>query len=82
MNSSESSKIVVRMAVKAYLEVQCEKSPHGCCLFAVSREPAHVNDGGVHIWQWDGNINQPTLTPSIDCKGCGRHFIVTKGNAA
>lgn len=32
------------------------------------------------MWQWDGNFQQPTITPSIDCKGgCGRHFTMTKG---
>jgi hypothetical protein len=27
-----------------------------------------VTGNGV-IWQWDGNENAPTLTPSLSCKG-------------
>lgn len=40
------------------------------------------------IWGWDGNIERPTLTPSINCiaekdgkptSGCGWHGFITNG---
>lgn len=43
---------------------------------------------GLSIWGWDGNIEQPTLTPSLDCRaekdgkptgGCGWHGFITQG---
>ncbi len=33
-------------------------------------------------WHWDGNMNEPTITPSIHCKEaprCGWHGTITKG---
>jgi hypothetical protein len=43
---------------------------------------------GLCIWGWDGNLDCPTLTPSINCiaekygnltSGCGWHGFITKG---
>jgi Family of unknown function (DUF6527) len=40
------------------------------------------------VWGWDGNLEKPTLTPSINCiaekdgkptGGCGAHFCITAG---
>jgi hypothetical protein len=40
------------------------------------------------VWQWDGNMERPTLYPSIDCiavkdgkptGGCGWHGFITNG---
>ena len=34
------------------------------------------------VWHWDGNKEEPTLTPSIGCDGpkrCGWHGSITKG---
>jgi hypothetical protein len=31
--------------------------------------------GGVPQWEWDGNVEWPTFTPSINCKGCWHGFI-------
>lgn len=40
------------------------------------------------VWQWDGNIERPTITPSINCiaekdgeptGGCGWHGFITNG---
>lgn len=40
------------------------------------------------IWGWDGNLERPTLTPSINClaekdgkptSGCGWHGFITAG---
>jgi hypothetical protein len=39
--------------------------------------------GGVSIggdgWKWDGNEEQPTLSPSILLKPCGWHGYLVKG---
>jgi len=46
------------------------------CGFALSTEAA------VHpVWHWDGNVQRPTITPSIHCQECGRHFNLTNGKA-
>jgi len=40
------------------------------------------------VWQWDGNMERPTITPSINCiaekdgkptGGCGWHGFITNG---
>lgn len=32
------------------------------------------------VWAWDGNLERPTLTPSINCVGgCGWHGHITNG---
>lgn len=32
------------------------------------------------VWQWDGNVEQPTIKPSINCVGgCGWHGWITSG---
>jgi hypothetical protein len=40
------------------------------------------------VWGWDGNLEQPTITPSINCVaqrdgkptgGCGWHGFITQG---
>lgn len=47
----------------------------GECMWPLWRKPA---EGAT--WQWDGNYEAPTISPSIDCKGgCGRHFTITGG---
>jgi Family of unknown function (DUF6527) len=43
----------------------------------------------LFVWGWDGNYDQPTLTPSINCRavkddgspagGCGWHGFITAG---
>lgn len=42
------------------------------------REP----DAKTATWQWDGNLERPTIAPSIGCDAaprCGRHVTVTAG---
>jgi hypothetical protein len=58
---------------------------------AVLLGPQHVDrptPNGLCIWQWDGNRERPTITPSINCLsekdgkpvgGCGWHGFVTNG---
>ncbi len=57
------------------LVLTCDKTTGGECEFPLWSGPA----GGV-MWHWDGNVEQPTISPSIDCKGgCGRHFSIISG---
>ncbi len=46
------------------------------------------NEDSLCVWQWDGNIEQPTIKPSINCisekdgkptGGCGWHGYITNG---
>lgn len=35
--------------------------------------------GAPPVWGWDGNTEQPTLNPSINCHHCGWHGWIQKG---
>lgn len=54
----------------------CPRQPGNVC--GVPLLPKRLPNGAG--WAWDGDIEQPTLTPSINCVGgCGWHGFVTKG---
>jgi hypothetical protein len=78
-------RIVVRDHGKAALLVECERGTHHGnaaleCHRSLWRNPPSAPNGVATMWQWDGNVEQPTITPSIDCQGgCGRHFTMTQG---
>lgn len=38
------------------------------------RDPQNKN-GGVAQWDWDGNRDSPTFSPSINCGGCWHGYI-------
>lgn len=60
-----------------YLVLECEHGHKGECKFSVWPHAA-----ARAMWQWDGNKEAPTISPSIDCRGgCGRHFTMIKGEA-
>lgn len=40
----------------------------------LKRDPNSQN-GGVAQWDWDGNREQPTFNPSINCGGCWHGYI-------
>lgn len=45
---------------------------------AVALRPDTLPNGAS--WEWNGNEQSPTLTPSINCVGgCGWHGFVTNG---
>lgn len=73
-------RIVSRDFGKAQFMMECEHGTHHGrevleCARSLWRQPA----AGC-MWQWDGNKQAPTITPSIDCKGgCGRHFTMKQG---
>lgn len=53
--------------------------------------PTHVDRSApdrLCVWAWDGNLEKPTITPSINCLaekdgkptgGCGWHGFITNG---
>lgn len=49
----------------------------GSCQIPIKRGPP---DNAAHKWGWDGNMETPTLTPSIGCDHrCGWHGHITNG---
>lgn len=40
----------------------------------LKRDPLGQN-GGVAQWDWDGNRDRPTFTPSVNCGKCWHGFI-------
>jgi len=56
--------------------------------------PKHVSRSSpdrLCVWKWDGNIDAPTISPSINCiaekdgkptGGCGWHGFIKKGDMA
>ena len=32
-------------------------------------------NGGIAQWDWNGNRDAPTFTPSVNCKGCWHGYI-------
>lgn len=58
------------------ISIYCPK--YGACLHNISRRAPAEHP----VWHWDGNVEQPTLTPSISCDApmrCGRHWTITNG---
>lgn len=60
---------------RAHLVLRCDHSKSGECRF-----PLWMHSAAGVTWQWDGSIDRPTITPSIQCNnGCGRHFTMIAG---
>lgn len=56
------------------------KCPRDRLYCAVPAKPSPPNSKGCS-WDWDGDIVNPTLTPSVNCEtGCGWHGHITKGH--
>lgn len=59
------------------------------CSVLVGPQPVgRPHEDALCIWGWDGNLEKPTLTPSINClaekdgkpaSGCGWHGHITEG---
>lgn len=64
----------------ARFEFQCPKGNGWCSGLLIAnrsefkRDPQNQN-GGVAQWDFDGNADAPTFSPSIDCKGCWHGYI-------
>jgi hypothetical protein len=75
---SHSFRIQPRSSGRAFLVAKCDHALGGECRWPLWLQPATGT-----MWQWDGNVEAPTINPSIDCKGgCGRHFTLTSGEAS
>ena len=64
--------------------------PNGkrCAVLLGPNFVARPAEDKCNIWAWDGNMDCPTITPSINCiaekdgkptGGCGWHGFITKG---
>jgi hypothetical protein len=60
------------------------------CAVLIGPQPvAKPSPNALGIWGWDGNLDRPTLTPSINCRnvkddgtpasGCGWHGFIRNG---
>lgn len=59
---------------KGFLNFICHKG--NACGVHICKEPREKKEGStINYWQWDGNLDQPTLTPSINCRACWHGFI-------
>lgn len=76
--------------VTAHIQFVC---PHGkrCGVFLAPTFIPRPADDKCNAWAWDGNVDQPTITPSINCiaekdgkptGGCGWHGFITNGRFA
>jgi hypothetical protein len=58
----------------ARLEFICPNAKHCSVFIGPEFEPRPTPNDPV-VWLWDGHLERPTLTPSIDCGGCWHGFI-------
>ena len=59
---------------------QCPKRPHACGRLLIAGRTPIKRDGlnehdGMAQWDWDGNREAPTFSPSIQCRGCWHGYI-------
>ena len=65
--------------VTAHIMFVCPKSQR-CGVFLGPAFVRRSNPDDLCIWQWDGNVEKPTIKPSINCVGgCGWHGHITNG---
>ncbi len=59
------------------IRMPCRGGKFDGCVVRVTLGPADEKDAR---WHWDGNMDEPTVTPSIGCdRRCGWHGTLTKG---
>jgi len=61
---------------------------HRCSVFLGPKFVGKTDENRLNVWGWDGNLDCPTITPSINCiaekdgkptGGCGWHGHITNG---
>jgi hypothetical protein len=61
---------------------RCPLSERGTCMIPVTLGPP-IPDAAHRRWHWDGNMQAPTLSPSVNCSGmvrrCGWHGVIEAG---
>lgn len=65
---------------------ECPRHTNGrMCSGLMLRESEHTASNlprpERRTWEWDGNREKPTFSPSIDCGGCGWHGYIREGKA-
>lgn len=58
----------------------CPKRGHMCGALVIAgrtelKRDGQNQSGGIAQWDWDGNREQPTFSPSINCGGCWHGYI-------
>ena len=67
-----------RLAQSSCGELLIAVGPHSAA-HGIKRDP-QGNNGGSPQWNWDGNREAPTFSPSINCeRHCGWHGYLEKG---
>lgn len=66
------------------IQFWCRGGKRRICSVALTLGPQQDADGhGVRRWHWDGNMESPTITPSIGCdQKCGWHGGIAAGEIA
>lgn len=65
---------------EAYFDFRCPKTGRLCGSLAIAgrvpdRRDGQNQNGGVAQWDWNGDRQRPTFSPSINCKGCWHGYI-------
>lgn len=59
---------------------KCPKRGHMCGALVIAgrtelKRDGQNQNGGIAQWDWDGNRERPTFTPSINCGDCWHGYI-------
>lgn len=59
---------------------QCPKHNRRCGDMVIAgrtslKRDGNNQNGGVAQWDWNGDRDAPTFTPSVNCKGCWHGYI-------
>lgn len=83
----EPSKIAEYPGATAHIIFVCPNNRR-CAVLLGPQQVGRPAEGKLCIWAWDGNVERPTITPSINCLaekdgkpagGCGWHGFITNG---
>ncbi len=55
------------------LAYRCPKTGNPCGEIIVGR--GQMPNMGCPTWKWDGNLDAPTLEPSINCRDCWHGYL-------
>lgn len=66
--------------VEVRFSFKCPKTGRRCGMLNIAgrtglKRDGQNQNGGIAHWDWDGNREAPTFTPSVNCVGCWHGFI-------
>lgn len=61
---------------RARLTIDCKRGYQGICRFSI-----WTGEAGGTMWHWNGDLLKPSISPSIACQACDKHFVVSNGVA-